>query len=538
LLDLPQCNRTAEDGACVFQMAAGAKYSLNSHQRGVAFFKETSMIATQKQVLYNATAAAAHFDYIDPMTKQRHQCWYEDEVTHRAKVQMLRQDFPELQGMALFTTNVDYFEPLYRAGRFMQFGVSWERPAHMLWQQAMWAAAASFSDGGQISVEPRLKIDGDDSSYVPLPPVPPFPTLPVLALPELNRGQVLQLWGHSQAVALRDTAVPAKMKAAYAFDMVTMLPRNAHNSMSNSKSDHQQGSKADVLTEAEFAAGVEAFAKAGFSVIFYTSIMHDGHRADWESGSITKTRPELLQRDEHDGCPSLYGSCNLSPSSATTLTLDHTIADAALFPKVVKAVVIDNAFWQTGPSGPAGFESAAVARFKSYMAQRFGKKTAQFFGKDVIAPPTETQRNSTDANHRALFNMWKIWRETEYAHATETYRQRLHPLGVAVLANTDFWPESWTRGDCELLGHVDAVVSESHVSSAATMAEKYSLGLGLTPGRPNLNYIAVFSQACQSHYSGDNATCPMKTQEAMRGMVVPAFAAMSRPWLVAWSLSP
>jgi hypothetical protein len=34
------------------------------------------------------------------------------------------------------------------------------------------------------------------------------------------------------------------------------------------------------------------------------------------------------------------------------------------------------------------------------------------------------------------------------------------------------------------------------------MAQKYSLGLGLTPGRPNLNYIAVFSQACQSHYSG------------------------------------
>lgn len=149
-------------------MATGAKYSLNSHQRGVAFFKETSIIATQKQVLYNATAAAAHFDYIDPMTKQWHQCWYEDEVTHRAKVQMLKQDFPDLQGLALFTPNVDYFEPLYRAGRFMQFGVSWERPAHMLWQQEMWAAASSFLDDNDHPL--RMKFDDrgnqhDDGAY-------------------------------------------------------------------------------------------------------------------------------------------------------------------------------------------------------------------------------------------------------------------------------------------------------------------------------------------------------------------------------------
>ena len=64
----------------------------------------------------------------------------------------------------------------------------------------------------------------------------------------------------------------------------------------------------------------------------------------------------------------------------------------------------------------------------------------------------------------------------------------------AVLANVDFWPESWTRGSAEVLGHVDAVISESHDSSASSMAEKYSLGLGLTPSRPNLNYIAVFNQ--------------------------------------------
>jgi hypothetical protein len=42
-------------------------------------------------------------------------------------------------------------------------------------------------------------------------------------------------------------------------------------------------SAADVLTSAEFAAGVAAFARAGYSVIFYTSIMHDGHRPGWDS---------------------------------------------------------------------------------------------------------------------------------------------------------------------------------------------------------------------------------------------------------------
>jgi hypothetical protein len=66
--------------------------------------------------------------------------------------------------------------------------------------------------------------------------------LPVLALDELNRGHILQLWGHSQAAAMRNTAVPAALKAQYVFDMVIMLPRDAHNSMSSSATDHQQGS--------------------------------------------------------------------------------------------------------------------------------------------------------------------------------------------------------------------------------------------------------------------------------------------------------
>ena len=382
-------------------------------------------------------------------------------------------------------------------------------------------------------IEPALK--SDDASYVPLPPAPVLPRLPVLALPELNRGQILQLWGHSQKTAMMNTAVPAVLKLQYAFDAVIMLPRDAHNSMM--LIEQQQGSRKDVLSEADFTAGLEAFAQANYSVIFYTSIMHDGHRPDWEDGSLTAARPELTQRDEHGDCPKAYGNCNLSPSSATAFTLNNTIAEVVRFPKAVKAVMIDNAFWQATPL-PTGFEDAAVARFKSYMTERFGFDTLKFFGNVTLAPPTTSQRNSTDKNERSLFNMWKIWRETEYANATERYRKGLHPLGVGLLANTDFWPESWTRGDCELLGHVDAVISESHGSSAATMAEKYSLGLGLSPGRPNLNYIAVFSQACQSHFSGDNASCPMKMQEAVRGMVVPAFVAMSRPWLVAWSLSP
>ena len=63
------------------------------------------------------------------------------------------------------------------------------------------------------------------------------------------------------------------------------------------------------------------------------------------------------------------------------------------------------------------------------------------------------------------------------------------------------------------------MVSESHGSVASEMALKYSLGLGLTTGRPNHNYIAVFSQACQSKYAGDNATCPMRSREVVRGMV-------------------
>ena len=40
-------------------------------------------------------------------------------------------------------------------------------------------------------------------------------------------GQILQLWGHSQAVALRDTQVPRVLKDQYQFDMVIMIPLDA-----------------------------------------------------------------------------------------------------------------------------------------------------------------------------------------------------------------------------------------------------------------------------------------------------------------------
>ena len=48
----------------------------------------------------------------------------------------------------------------------------------------------------------------------------------------------------------------------------------------------------------------------------------------------------MSQRDERGGCPQEYGQCNLSPSSATELTLNDTARDVLAFPKAVKAVMI------------------------------------------------------------------------------------------------------------------------------------------------------------------------------------------------------
>jgi hypothetical protein len=67
------------------------------------------------------------------------------------------KEFPTLQGMATFTSNVDYFEPLYRAGRFVQSGVSWAVPTHIVWQREMWNASASY-------VRPSLKTDDNPAA--------------------------------------------------------------------------------------------------------------------------------------------------------------------------------------------------------------------------------------------------------------------------------------------------------------------------------------------------------------------------------------
>lgn len=134
--------------------------------------------------------------------------------------------------------------------------------------------------------------------FSPLPPDLPFPSMQTRVPVALNRGAILQLWGHSQAVALTNPEVPLALKTAYGFDMVIIVPREAHNSMCGVETHGQQCNVSDVLSVEQFNNGIEMFKRVNMSLILYTSIMHCGHSVIWENGTLDQEHPEWLQYDE------------------------------------------------------------------------------------------------------------------------------------------------------------------------------------------------------------------------------------------------
>eukprot|EP00039_Didymoeca_costata_P021227 m.343831 g.343831 ORF g.343831 m.343831 type:complete len:981 (+) comp23431_c0_seq1:74-3016(+) len=380
----------------------------------------------------------------------------------------------------------------------------------------------------------------DTKKLTPLPPDPPIvPHNSVLHSDMLHFGQVLQLWGHSQFVALTNPNVAPALKK-YGFNVVIMVPYKAHNAMCQAEAHGQQCTSSDVLSLTQFQTGIDTFAKVNISLMLYTSIMHCGHSSVWENGTLQREHPSWSERDELGQCPQDYGSCNLSPASdgAVQYTVNYTMSLQHDFPSV-KAFMIDNAVWQTVPSSngslPSGFEPPAVSSFREYIQQRFGDTAPQYFGMNVssISPPTISNRSAT--NPSPLFGVWKVWRERVYAAAAEEFRSALHAQDVALIANTVFFPLSWSEGCARELQHLDGALSESHFDSPTTMSLKQNLAHTLMLGRPSINYIALFNQSCQSHYEGTK--CHLREKSIVRGMITSSFLQMARPWLVAWGLS-
>ena len=380
------------------------------------------------------------------------------------------------------------------------------------------------------------------AAFTPLPPDVPFPSLPVRPDPVLNRGAILQLWGHSQFAAMSDPRVPPALKDAYGFDLVIMLPRDAHNSMCNTEGHGQQCNVSDILSPAQFAGGLNAFTALNMSIIFYTSIMHCGHAPVWENGTLDALHPDWVQMDERNQTVGAYGHGVLSPASAGAVnyTLGYTLGLLDAHPQV-SAFMIDNALWsevaQPAPAAPlpSGFAPSAQASFRAYIDARFGASSQAFLGVPAAqaAAPPASARSATAPS--PLFGVWKLWRSRAYAEAVARFRAALHARNVSLLANTAFWALKWIQGCADEMQHLDAVISESHFDESWEMSLKMGLASTLTLGRPSLNYIAVFNQSCQSHYVG--ALCPMRPEAVVRGQVVGSFLQMARPWLVAWGLS-
>ena len=145
------------------------------------------------------------------------QVFYEDPQSHYAKVQMVKNDFPALQGMCVFTGSVDYFAPLARQGVLVSPS-GWDHPAHMFLQQRMWAAASSY-----VQNESTLKTD---DAYVPSERATPPPPMRPPVIPPAQ-----YLWGLNQAEGMGPERSPQQMVRLTSAEMALLRDEIGINSI-------------------------------------------------------------------------------------------------------------------------------------------------------------------------------------------------------------------------------------------------------------------------------------------------------------------
>ncbi|NUQ61260.1 MAG: beta-galactosidase [Pirellulales bacterium] len=325
-----------------------------------------------------------------------------------------------------------------------------------------------------------------------------------------RRAIVLQPWGKTQHAALADVAGrPERLRDQFGFNAIIVLPPEAHNAIT---------SPAEHLSEEQFRTAIDAYRKAGYKIILYSSVMHCGHAPVWQSGQLGRDHPEWSQRGPTGEPVMDYGAPWLCPNTpALKYTVDYT--ERIVRHDEADAVMLDNNQFFHTAGGWTCYCEACREKFRSYVRQRFGDAAArEAFGADPpsLAIPTE---------QGPLWNLWLHWRNRVWAEANEAFRNRLRSVRPDVLffCNTQYVFRTAMLASDLQYAHEDMLLSESRGHTSLEMSQKMLLGHALADGRPLWNYIGTFDERDFQRLRPADVIGPITAASLGHG---------ARPWIV------
>jgi hypothetical protein len=381
------------------------------------------------------------------------------------------------------------------------------------------ALALAWAAGAGAAVRPPAGALGQSAiaEFEPLTPDLALPHAPPPASPAwLGDAIVLQPWRATQHAALTDVGDrPRRLRSEFGFNTIIVLPPEANNAGVLPK--HRQ-------TEEEFRAGLDAYRRAGYRVILYSSVVQSGMDPVWHNGHLERAHPEWSQRDAEGRPLTKYGHPWLCPSSpALEYSLDYTERLARRYG--ADGIMLDNnQFFYTdeknpGPSTWTCYCDYCQHKFRDYAVRRFGpERLKRVFGVDAggLRIPTE---------EGALRALWIHWRNRVWAETNEVFRERLRRVdpGMMLFANHQYdWPDGVLASDLQY-EHEDVVLSESRELTSWRMSAKMLVGGALAGDRPLWNYVGTFEEKDYAR---------LRPQEVVGPIIGASLAHRARPWIV------
>lgn len=350
----------------------------------------------------------------------------------------------------------------------------------------------------------------------PLPPDLPLPTAAPLAAQWIDEAIILQPWRATQHTALTNIGDrPQRLKTEFGFNTIIVLPPAANNVGVLPK--HRQ-------TEEEFRTGLDAYRRAGYRIILYSSLVQSGLDPVWHNGHLEQVHPDWVMRDSKGVPLTKYGHGWLCPNSPA---LEYTIAYTERIAQTYRpdAIMLDNnQFFYTDeksatPETWACHCEYCQTKFRNYVLDRFGPERV----KDLFN--VESSRIKIPVEAGPLHGLWVHWRNRVWAETNEAFRVRLRRLDPQLMffVNHQYdWPDGVLSSDLQY-EHEDVVMSESRELTSWRMSEKMLIGGALARGRPLWNYIGTFDEKDYTR---------LRAQEVVGPIIAASLAHGARPWIV------
>ena len=343
----------------------------------------------------------------------------------------------------------------------------------------------------------------------PLPPDLPLREVSLNGADWTSKAVVLQPWGKTVYDALNDCGdLPKILAEKHGFNAIIVPPPDAIR---------YTAPREYAVTEENFQEGLEAYRKAGYRIILYSSIMHIGHSAAWEEKQIAREHPDWAQRDPFGGVVEVYGAPWLCPS---TPALDFAIDYARELVETYHpdAVMLDNNQFYKTANGVTCYCDSCQRAFCAYVSARFGSRTQEYFS-------ISAEQISIPAEAGPLRNLWIHWRNRVWAEANERFREALREAkpDIMFFANTQYLHSDWLLASDIQVRHEDVILSESRSLGSWQMSAKMLLGQALAGARPVWNYIGTFEEKDLTRLREPEVVAPITAATIAHG---------ANPWIV------